>query len=119
MKFQTRGVNYTHMVVLDFWQQQAVDDSIVVEAPFASTIVGIGRYNAQINLGSATSATIEVTLDPKEKVTNTPEDAKWIKVGDESNEDSIIEFFAPITFLRVSMSGGDLSDPCKITVALN
>jgi hypothetical protein len=117
---------YTNQVVFDVYQK--ADEEIVIgEAPMASTIVGIGRYNC-----TTENAQIYVTNDSIHQIRSEFRRAEILDDGELEEEDSVVvwsrvpagtptnserfEFFAPITAIKVVFTGASGG---KAVIALN
>lgn len=119
--------HYTNQVIFDVYQSEE-DEIIIGEAPMASTIVGIGRYNC-----TTVNAEVWVTNDSIQQIRSEFLRAQIIDPETELQEsDSVVtwnrvpagtptaserfEFFAPCTALKIvftAASGG------KAVIALN
>lgn len=124
---------YTNMVMLDIYQQEA-DEIIIGEAPQATNITGIGRFNiicVAPTGGDTPSAEVFVTQDAIMQITSEFRLAElneteldeadsvvtWVKVGDNtSNTTGRFEIFSPVTAFKIKFTG---TAGGKVSISLN
>ena len=107
-------------LIWDVWQNATIaEDVAVLEATKSANFQELGRWYAQIKQGGATSVSVEVTLDPYEYASQdngtNPDICTWTEVGNESTTERI-EFFTPLTAIRVKFSGAS-TEPAKVVLA--